>query len=204
MPRLQILSKEEINNFDSAPKFNFSEKEKYFGTNYQIDEMVDKFKNDSNKIGFILLHGYFRACGKFINANKFLDEDIEYICEITNIDKSEIDFSKYMNKSYSRHKKIISDLEGFLLFEEFDKKHLIDEVKYNVENQIRPRQILIKMVELLQVKKAEIPTYFVLAKFIIDEFKSYENGLSLKLERLLGKKQIDLLDNLIQIPELSD
>ncbi|MFT7087478.1 MAG: TnpA family transposase [Rickettsiales bacterium] len=203
MPRLQILSKEEIKNFDSAPKFNSSEKEKYFGTNYQIDEMVDKFKNDSNKVGFILLHGYFRACGKFINSSKFLDEDIEYICEITNIDQSEIDFSKYMNKSYSRHKKIIADLEGVLLFEEFDKKHLIDEVKYNVENQIRPRQILIKMVELLQVRKAEIPTYFVLAKFIIDEFNSYENGLSLKLESLLGKKQIDLLDNLIKISELT-
>jgi hypothetical protein len=57
MPKLQILSKEEIKIFNSAPRFNKSEKEKYFGTDYQIGEIIGKFNNSSNKVGFILLHG---------------------------------------------------------------------------------------------------------------------------------------------------
>jgi TnpA family transposase len=204
MPKLQILSKEEIKIFNSAPKFNNSEKEKYFGTNYQIDEIVEKFSNASNKVGFILLHGYFRACGKFIGSDKFLDEDIEYVCDLIGESKDQLEFEKYMDNSFWRHKKIITTTYNHTLFNDFDEELVKKEADSMIASQTRPRQILLDMIEFLQLKKVEIPNYFTISNLVIDRVNFHEEQLLLELEAKLGKDKIELLDNLIIIPEADE
>ena len=110
MSQIIILSKEEINNFDLPPKFNSIQRKQYFSIDSKIDEIIERIDNPTNKIGLILIYGYFKASGRFFAADKFYDEDIEYIISLLNISKDQIDFQKYMNKGYGRHKKLICNI----------------------------------------------------------------------------------------------
>jgi TnpA family transposase len=204
MSQIKILSQEEIKNFDLPPKLNDSEKEKYFGQIYQINEIVDKLQNDSNKVGFILLHGYFRACGKFINSDKFLNEDVDYICDLIGADKSELDFKKYVDKSYIRHKKLIADIYNYTLFHKVDSKILEEEIQYYISEQIRPRQIILKIVQFLQSNRIEVPNYWAISNIITNSFNKHEQGLLLNMQKSLNGNQIKLLDDLITMPNTSE
>lgn len=202
MSQIKILSKEEIKNFDSPPKFNNHDREKYFGTNHQIDKVVDNFNSISNKVGFILLHGYFRACGKFITSDKFLDDDIQYVCNLIGVSKKELDLKKYTDNSFWRHKKIIAQEYNYSLFNDFKKSSLVNEIDFMISNQIRPREIILKVAELLQLKRTEIPSYFIISNIITNRLNSYEKNLLSKFKTLIDKEKIDLLDDLIKFSKL--
>ena len=67
MSVLQILTKDEIKNFESAPKFDLLAKNHFFKMTDALNHMTMEMKNDSNKILFILMYGYFKATNKFFD-----------------------------------------------------------------------------------------------------------------------------------------
>ena len=160
MSLLKILSKQEIENFDKLPKLTEFQKRKYFAiNNNEVDRNIDKIKNNTNKVGFILVYGYLLFAGKFINPRNFNKEDIEYVVDLLGIDIDTVDLSKYIDNGFFRHKRIIAKITGIKLFNDFDKNIFIKEVDSLIINQIRPRQIFLMILKFLQSKKIEIPHY---------------------------------------------
>ena len=76
MTKLQILSKEEVKNFSLPLKFSKEEREKYFSIDSEIEVLINKIDDFSNKVCYILLYGYFKATGKFMTSDKFYDDDL--------------------------------------------------------------------------------------------------------------------------------
>ena len=74
MSLLNILTKKEINVFESAPVFNYKEKNYYFNVEDCLLEKVDI----SNHIYFVILYGYFKATNQFFNKLEN-DENINYV-----------------------------------------------------------------------------------------------------------------------------
>jgi len=51
----------DIKSFESAPHFNAAERKKYFYPSDWVKSVISEYDTDTNKIGFVLLFGYFQA-----------------------------------------------------------------------------------------------------------------------------------------------
>jgi len=141
MPRLQILSKEEIAKFNSPPKLNDFERKKYFAIDSKIDSIIERIDSPTNKVGLVLLYGYFKISGKFFTTDNFNYDDVKYVGDSLGIKNNEIDFDRYMEKGFRRHKKLICELLNYHLFTELDRNIVFSEIDSLIEIQTRPRQI---------------------------------------------------------------
>ena len=61
MSLIQILTKDEEKIFELPPSFDSFAKNHFFKLTSGISEIILEMKNDSNKILFILMFGYFKA-----------------------------------------------------------------------------------------------------------------------------------------------
>ena len=201
MTKLQILSKEEVKNFSLPLKFSKEEREKYFSIDSEIEVLINKIDDFSNKVCYILLYGYFKATGKFMTSDKFYDDDIEYVVNLLGNSKERIQLKKYMKNSFWRHQKIIVNILGYTLFGDLKKDFLDDEIGSLIVKQVRPRQVFLKLVEFLKSRKIEIPSYHTIAGLVTNRFNLYEKELFSKLENLLDCENKELLDELIEFSE---
>lgn len=104
MSVLQILTKDEIKNFESAPKFDLLAKNHFFKMTDALNHMTMEMKNDSNKILFILMYGYFKATNKFFDIQRD-DENYLYIATRNNFDS--FDFRVVTPRTIQRYKQLI-------------------------------------------------------------------------------------------------
>src|SRR5947209_6802958 len=79
MTILNILTKEEIERFESPPPFTAEERKHFFTLPDWAEKIVKTFATSASKIGFILQLGYFRATNKFYPKNLFYPEDSEFV-----------------------------------------------------------------------------------------------------------------------------
>lgn len=73
MTVIAILSAHEQKLFDSPPNFTMQDRLAYFSYDLKAINILDKLQTSTNKIGFLLQLGYFKANGKF-----FTSKQLEY------------------------------------------------------------------------------------------------------------------------------
>lgn len=71
MTNLVILARNEIRKFDSPPLFNTNEQTLYFSLNSDYISIINGLRKPTNKVGFLLQLGYFKANGKFFTSEQF-------------------------------------------------------------------------------------------------------------------------------------
>ena len=97
MSVIQILTKDEEKIFELPPSFDSFAKNHFFKLTSGISEIILEMKNDSNKILFILMFGYFKATNRFFEIQND-DENFLYIATRNNFTQlSHIDSNKFMN-----------------------------------------------------------------------------------------------------------
>ena len=104
--------------------------------------------------------------------------------------------SKLQNEIYSLSRNLYETSE---LIKNLDKQLIEKEIDYYISDQIKPRQIILKIVEFLQRMKIEIPSYWSIANLIAESFNCYEKKLLSGIKELIDDRQISLLDDLIKI-----
>ena len=103
-----------------------------------------------NRVQFLLSLGYFRATGRFF-AGKFQDEDVDYVAGKLGFLPGLLDIQSYDNKATaSRHRKLILDHLGFREFSQELELGIRKEIRTMVRSQVRPKLILLRMIELLE------------------------------------------------------
>ena len=75
MSRLKIINSNDIKAFDSPPVFNGEERKRFFCLPQWASELVERFRTPTNKIGFILQFGYFKATNRFFVARKYHQQE---------------------------------------------------------------------------------------------------------------------------------
>lgn len=68
MPRMNILSTSEKDEFDTPLIFNSAQRKKFFETPPDLMQEVNKLRTPANKIAFVLAYGYFSARKRFLCA----------------------------------------------------------------------------------------------------------------------------------------
>ena len=192
MSVLQILTKDEIKNFESAPKFDLFAKNHFFKMTDALNHMTMEMKNDSNKILFILMYGYFKATNKFFDIQRD-DENYLYIATRNNFDS--FDFRVVTPRTIQRYKQLIKSnlfINEYTLDIESQLKHHAIELANNFTNR---KKIFFSLVDYSKKINIEVPSYFALSKLIEFALNYQTKSILLHLKTFQKDKRLMLLDD---------
>lgn len=82
MSRLSILTDNEKSEFDHPPILSPDTKLLYFSITKDLEKRINALRTSTNKVGFLLQYGYFKACNRFFVASKFHKDDIECVAKV--------------------------------------------------------------------------------------------------------------------------
>jgi hypothetical protein len=197
MPRMRILNSAEQKAFENPPIFSSGDRKKFFNISTGIEEIVDTLRTPTNKVCFIVMLGYFRATRRFF-IRRFHPKDIEFVAKRLAFKFHQIKVGFYNKFLYHRHKKIILEYHGIREFGELEKQTIAREIQSTIRSQLRPKLILLRMLEILASNKIEIPTYNILANLIVEGQKEHQLKLSNVIEESLTEKSRKILDTLLE------
>lgn len=103
----------------------------------------------------------------------------------------------YTKAYYYYHKQTILEIFGVISFQE-RKQAFEAYMKDLVSKHLKPKNILYAMVDWLRIQRIEVPTYHIFVSTITRLFNSQEQELYTRLEHILTKEQMSLLDELVQ------
>ena len=198
---IKILPPHNLKLFDNPPVFTGEQRKQIFTIQKWVLSLIESFVSPSNKIGFVLQLGYFRAVNKFYTSKKFHQKDIEYIARNLKIDLETINITDYRYTTSERHQQIILAETGFKKFNIKMKKILGSEAEQLTFCQQKPRLIFMSLVDFLQTKKIQVPNYNTLAEIITDSLNNYENKLVKIINDSLSEDETALIDNLLEKEE---
>lgn len=197
MPRMKILSSSEREIFEMPPVFNSVDRKRFFSFPLTIERIADSLRTPTNAVCFLVMFGYFGATKRFF-SKKFHQKDIEFVAKRYGIPVNQIKIDSYRKDTCIRHQEIIRDYFGFKEFDQEAKAIVIREIDTMIRSQLKPKLIMLRLIEILSSKKIEIPTYNMLASLIIDESKKYKADLSNTIEELLIPEIKIMLDSLLE------
>jgi len=144
MPRLAILTTDEIKAFDKPPKFTKVQREKYFHINEKLSALLKTLRDSTYTLCITLQWGYFRASGRFFLIKDFHLGDVKYVCDKLNIPYNFTYLTAYQNKrkTIHRHQRAILKAMNFRPFDETTKAWLENQLASLVAKQMQPREII--------------------------------------------------------------
>jgi Domain of unknown function (DUF4158) len=157
MPRLPFLSPEEHAALDRPPIFTNAERQRFFAISQRLENLLVPFRTPINQICFVLALGYFKATKRFF-ARQFHEPDATYVARQLGFLPGVFDLSAYDEATARRHRKLILDYLGFQPFDEAAKQALVQESAPLVRSQVRPKIILLHMLDILARRHTEMPS----------------------------------------------
>ena len=201
---IKILTNSEINSFNNPPLFNSEERKRFFYLSDWVLNEITTFKNDLNKIAFILTLGYFKASKQFYSPNTYYEYDLRFIANKLDISLTNIDINNYNRRTMNRYKKIILSKLGYTPFSNKILEDLKEEARHIVQKGLKPKTVLSELLNYLVNNKIEIPKYYTLAVIVTDAINKHENHLLKLIESNITEEQILMLDNLLEINKFED
>jgi TnpA family transposase len=202
MPRLPFLSPEEHAALDRPPIFTNAERQWFFAISQRLENLLVPFRTPINQICFVLALGYFKATKRFF-ARQFHEPDATYVARQLGFLPGVFDLSAYDEATARRHRKLILDYLGFQPFDEAAKQALVQESAPLVRSQVRPKIILLHMLDILARRKTEIPSVRTLTEVITDEIRRHKGTLSEVMNAQVPPELRELLEALLEKPETS-
>jgi len=197
MARMKILNAQEEEAFESPPAFNNAERNRYFDFPPAIAEITKNLRTSTNKVCFLVMLGYFKATNKFFKRS-FRQKDIKFVARKLEIPIAEIRTSSYDKRAYLHHKKIILEYCGVKEFDEEAQEVVAQEITSIARSQLRPKLILFEILEVLNRKRIEIPSYRILATLIVERINHHRRELSRIIEESLSSESRHMLDVLFE------
>ena len=196
---IKIFSSSEISAFNLPPvNLNATERKQLFRLSSASLDIVSSLRTPVNKVGFVLLYGYFKATNKFFRAKDFLKNETDFVCGNFHVPSESIDFSEYEATTLDRHQKIILDLLGCTPFTDETRQLLLQEALGLCAGHMRPKVIFSTLVDLLKEKRIEVPQYYTLAEIITAALNQYENSFRASLSAIITKEDKRHLDGLLE------
>ena len=118
MPRMRILNRIELTEFDTPPVLNSAERKRFFDLPSDLLQQTKQFRNKTDRVAFILTCGYFTATKKFFRVQDYHQSDIAYVSEQFDLLPEEVLLDEIPETNRRRHRKQI--LTSYQ-FKPFDK-----------------------------------------------------------------------------------
>lgn len=197
MSKLVILSPAEHQRFDLPPKFNADDRALYFSLTNDELKIIEELRTKSNKVGFILQLGYFKANGKFYATEQFKRADIDYAANLLGFSPVDIGLSSYRKKIPLDHRKRILKLQGWQLFDAIQQRKITDHVTWLVQRQLSPKSIFLSVIDFCWQSKIELLSCNILTAIITTTYNSFEQGLISLVTKKLTQYHRTKLEQLV-------
>jgi hypothetical protein len=195
MPRLKILSPEEIKLFDKPPRFTTEQRQKYFHLNDKLLLILKSLRTPTNKVFMVLQWGYFRASGRFFMVDNFYVSDIKYIAVQLDIPYSTIDIDDYSQKRKigAEHQRAILKTMNFREFGTDEKEWMHSQLENLVSKHMQPREIIYYLASQFHQRQVEIPSYHYFSDNITKIYNSVECNLLTIIKQKITPEQTSQL-----------
>jgi Domain of unknown function (DUF4158) len=197
MPRMKIFNTLEEEAFESPPEFNSGERKRFFSLSLLLKESQANLRTPTNKVCFLVAAGYFKVRRKFF-ARQFRLTDIEYVARQIGVNLADVNVATYSRETYARHQRAILKYFGCKQFDEEARAFIADEIAPLIRVQLRPKLVLVAIIQLLTRKKIEIPSYNVLANMIVATLNQHQRMLNEVIDDCLTATQRAKLDELLK------
>ena len=138
---------------------------------------------------------YFRANAHFYPIESFRKRDIEYVKSILKCTK--INLKKYNSTIASRHRNKILSVLNWQDYDKDTKDLLVSYAHRQTNNQQKPKQIFIGLIDLCWKNKIRVPSFFELSEIVTVSFSRTEDELLAKTKELLNLSDRELLENIL-------
>jgi TnpA family transposase len=199
MTKLVILSPTEYQRFDSPPRFNADDRALYFSLTNDELKLVEGLRTITNKVGFILQLGYFKANGKFFATEQFRRPDIDYVANLLGILPVNVGLSSYQKKIPLDHRKRILTLQGWKPFDTAQQRKVTDHIAWLVQRQLSPKPVFLSIIDFCWQNKIELPSCNILTTIITNAYNCFEQRLIAIVAKKLTQYHRDKLDQLVGI-----
>lgn len=203
MARMKILTRHEVAEFESPPKFNSAERKRFFSVSLAINELLAILRTPANQVCFLILVGYFRTKRKFF-MRPFSPADIEFVTHQIVVSLLDVNVESYDRATYLRYQELILQHFGYQAFDKMARTFTLAEIQALVRVQHRPKFIFLETVQTLTRKKITLPSYNVLAYLIIKAINQHQQHLSDIIITTVNQNQREKLDTLLKKEANSD
>jgi len=197
MPRMQILSDQEREAFDSPPVFNSAERKQFFDVTSQMESMMASMRTPISSVGFVVTLGYFKATKRFFGL-RIRDEDVQYVAKKRGYFSEMLDKDDYDKTTAGRHHMMILDYQGYKEFDDSSREELVSEIRSMARSQLKPRFMFFQSLDILRRQRVEIPNAWTLNELISDEIKLHKAKLTEVIDEHLDADTRDILDALLE------
>jgi TnpA family transposase len=203
--QLQILTRSEINDLYSPPRFNLEERRFYFALNDLETKVVKSIRLRAHRCFFIALLGYFKSRPVVLNPG-FVDieEDLRFIAKeqlhLPGIRR----FSLNQKQKDRLYQKIFDLLDYQKWQSSYQQDKLIPHLQKVAKSWIDPRYLFDATTEYLSLSRIAIPKYTVIQTLVShamrQERKRIADSLKTHLSKGLSRDLIDLADGTGSLP----
>ncbi|MCK4441490.1 MAG: DUF4158 domain-containing protein, partial [Sulfurovaceae bacterium] len=197
MARIQILSKKEQKQLFGVPNLNREQRLFYFKLSSSIEEELVNFYDDSNRMLFILLLGYFRVSHIFFKLSDFSKSDILYVKKLYHLNFDENNIVSAF-RTEQRYRTIIRKYLGIETYAQKYKTLLEEEALNLVNNFLHRKKILYALIDLSKTLKIELPSYTEFSNIISIALTQQKNQMLEKLKVYQNDERLKLLDEFIE------
>jgi Domain of unknown function (DUF4158) len=163
---MKIFNTLEEEAFETPPEFNSEERKRFFSLPLLLKDSLANLRTPTNKVCFLVTAGYFKARRRFF-ARQFRPTDIEYVARQIGVNPAEVRVEAYSKETYARHQRVILNYFGCNPFDEAAQAFTAGEIVPLMRVQLRPKLVLVAIIQVLIRKKIAIPSYNVLADMIV-------------------------------------
>jgi TnpA family transposase len=194
---MKIFNTLEEEAFETPPEFNSGERKRFFSLPVLLKDSQANLRTSTNKVCFLVAAGYFKARRKFF-ARQFRPTDIEYVARQIGVNPAEVHVETYSKETYARHRRAILKYFGCNPFDEAAEAFTAAEINPLIRVQLRPKLVLVAIIQILTRKKIEIPSYNVLADMIVVGLNLHQRTLAEIIDDCLSETQRAKLDELLE------
>lgn len=195
MPRMNIFNALEREAFDAPPVLTSAERKQYFDFPIGLLKLAATLRTPTNIVCFLTTAGYFRATRKFF-AGSFSTTDLEYVAYEQQIAFSEVNPETYDKQTAGRHRRLIIEFFGFTELNLASESIIREEMTSLIRARLKPRLILVRVVESLIRHRVVVPSYDLLSKLILEQLHEYKATIVRLIEEHLsetGRRRLDTL-----------
>jgi hypothetical protein len=197
MPRSKIFNTLEWEEFESPPVFSAGDRKRFFSMPSSLENALVDLRTPTNKVCFLVAAGYFKARYRFF-PRQFRPNDIAYVARQIGVDPLQIRIGAYSKESCARHQRMILSHFGFAPFDKAAGILAAGEITDLIEVQLRPKLVLLEILQILIRRKIETPNYNTLSSLIIAAINRQQRKLSQIITIGLSEEQRVRLDELLK------
>jgi|GEM_PF-2060122 len=203
---INVLDDTQRREFDKPPKFFYPQRRIMFSLPQWAETEVSFITSPTNRIGFILQMGYFKASGRFFKLETFSKEDFWFALRVFKI--SGIDYNSFKENYHKvdmfRHRRILLDNFGISQFDAIQKEKLYQEAVRLLKKQSNTRAVFYSLTWFLRSNQIEIPAYFTIANVLTQAIRKRDIQLMEIIRQNLSPQLQEIFEKMLSINEESN